>query len=641
MKQDVSRHSGSGQAVQREQHALRPAPGRVTLTSKLSGSQGASVQRREQAQGGARPAATARSSSLDALMDIAHRGLSAVQAQGGIDADPASVHRAAAEGTSDSGSRLPYQERIQAAFGAHDIGGVRAHVGGAAKAASERMGAEAYATGNHVAFRQAPDLHTAAHEAAHVVQQRAGVQLKGGVGQSGDPYEQHADRVADAVVRGESAEGLLGQMTGGAGGAALQRKQAPDAVQMRGAVVDPYGGGTTVSRDGNGKVNDNRGADRFEQGQMRDMNNPAQAEEGWREDVFLEMCAQLAYAPSLSSNRNAQNILHIHGYRTEWYATGNDPQTGLFVGVLGPREAGRPYIVCFRGTEPTTLADLAADIEPAGVGMGQFYPFGDRRVNPEIVRVLGSLPGGGNIVTGHSLGGALAQICATHYADRFGRVVTFQAPGISQAMVNQFNQREQRPRATHHIAAVDAVDRAGQEHLPGATYMHHTTQNDFTVPALDIPVYATPILQAIPGISGVNVQVQLQRVWNFVYGIMNGHMRRMLVSSQMSNKYQQVGMNGNWGYPHQIYGEGAMPTNQSNPIVRYDRYPEARENTSYEIDRRLTGIMGRVLARVGTEVVDALQAARQAFQWFIDETIRSIREGIDGGLDFWRGVFTF
>jgi pimeloyl-ACP methyl ester carboxylesterase len=262
-------------------------------------------------------------------------------------------------------------------------------------------------------------------------------------------------------------------------------------------------------------------------------------------------------------------------------------------------------------------------------------------VNPEIVRVIGSLPGGGNIVTGHSLGGALAQICATHYADRFGRVVTFQAPGISQAMVDSFNQREQRPRVTHHIAAVDAVDRAGQEHLPGATYMHHTTQNDFTVPTLDIPVYATPILQAIPGVSGVNVRVQLERVWNFIYGIMNGHMRRMLVSSQMSDKYRQVGMNGNWGYPHQIYGEGAMPTNQSNPIVRYDRYPQARENTSYEIDRRLTGVLARVLARIGDVVVDAFQSARQAFEWFIDEMLRSMREGIEGGLDFWRGVFTF
>jgi hypothetical protein len=46
------------------------------------------------------------------------------------------------------------------------------------------------------------------------VQQRGGVQLKGGVGQTGDAYEQHADQVADAVVRGESAEAVLDQHAG-------------------------------------------------------------------------------------------------------------------------------------------------------------------------------------------------------------------------------------------------------------------------------------------------------------------------------------------------------------------------------------------------------------------------------------------
>ncbi len=37
----------------------------------------------------------------------------------------------------------------------------------------ERTGAEAYASGNDVAFKSNPDLHTVAHEAAHVVQQRS------------------------------------------------------------------------------------------------------------------------------------------------------------------------------------------------------------------------------------------------------------------------------------------------------------------------------------------------------------------------------------------------------------------------------------------------------------------------------------
>ena len=101
------------------------------------------------------------------------------------------------------------------------------------------MGAEAFATGNQVAFGGAPSLRTAAHEAAHSVQQRGGVQLKGGVGQKGDAYERHADAVADAVVAGRSAEGLLdGQAGAGAPGAspAIQRIEEAD-LKQRGARI--------------------------------------------------------------------------------------------------------------------------------------------------------------------------------------------------------------------------------------------------------------------------------------------------------------------------------------------------------------------------------------------------------------------
>ena len=123
-------------------------------------------------------------------------------------ADPGAV---ASAGVQSASERLPHHEQIQASFGRHDVSGIRAQTGGAAAEASRGLGASAYAVGDRVGFAQSPDLHTAAHEAAHVVQQRGGVQLKGGIdGGKGDPYEQHADAVADKVVRGESAEGLLG-----------------------------------------------------------------------------------------------------------------------------------------------------------------------------------------------------------------------------------------------------------------------------------------------------------------------------------------------------------------------------------------------------------------------------------------------
>jgi hypothetical protein len=144
--------------------------------------------------------------------------------------DPFGLHvqDAAERGVSGAGgSALPHGDAIQRSFGRHDISGVTAHVGGAATAACDDIGAQAYATGTRTAFAAAPDLHTAAHEAAHTVQQRAGVQLKGGVGESGDEHEQHADAVADAVVSGRSAEGLLDRYAGGGSG-------AQSAVQLKG-----------------------------------------------------------------------------------------------------------------------------------------------------------------------------------------------------------------------------------------------------------------------------------------------------------------------------------------------------------------------------------------------------------------------
>jgi hypothetical protein len=142
--------------------------------------------------------------------------------------DSGAVQEAATQGVANRGGPLPHSDMIQRLFGRHDISGVEAHVDGPAAVASRAVGAEAYATGHHVAFASPPSLHTAAHEAAHVVQQRGGVQLKGSVGESGDVHEQHADAVADAVVQGKSAEILLDSYARSSGGGSPVVQRKPD-----------------------------------------------------------------------------------------------------------------------------------------------------------------------------------------------------------------------------------------------------------------------------------------------------------------------------------------------------------------------------------------------------------------------------
>jgi hypothetical protein len=168
------------------------------------------------------------------------------QARGAMDVDVDAEHnpdvsrrasladlrrQAAQQGAATGTTKMPHFDRIQAAFGGHDISGIQAHVD---PRSADAVGAQAYATGNDVVFGQEPDLHTAAHEAAHVVQQRAGVQLYGGIGEAGDQYEKNADAVADRVVAGKSAEHLLGAPRNNAAptGGNIQRKdkaeKAPD-----------------------------------------------------------------------------------------------------------------------------------------------------------------------------------------------------------------------------------------------------------------------------------------------------------------------------------------------------------------------------------------------------------------------------
>jgi hypothetical protein len=141
----------------------------------------------------------------------------------------------ATSGLSGSARVLPYFDRIQQSFGPrHDLSSVRAYVGGSASAAAGKLGALAFTLGDQVAFRGPPDLFTAAHEAAHVVQQR-GIANHGQAG--GDASEREADRVAHRVVQGGSSEDLLGQSAPGQRVASVQMRRLPADVEA--LLTDP------------------------------------------------------------------------------------------------------------------------------------------------------------------------------------------------------------------------------------------------------------------------------------------------------------------------------------------------------------------------------------------------------------------
>ncbi|MEZ4398728.1 MAG: DUF4157 domain-containing protein [Kofleriaceae bacterium] len=383
----------------------RPAPGKVTLTSQVA----------------PRAAGTTPPTPSAPRVVQADRGRVAGD-------DPFALHQVAAAGVSGSGGALPHGEAIARSFGNHDVSGIRAHVGGAAAQAAATLGTGAYATGRDVAFAGAPDLRQAAHEAAHVVQQRAGVQLDGGVGQAGDPYERHADDVAAAVVRGDSAEALLDAMAGGGGG----------------------GGGAAVQRD-----EMSRSERRTAEGEAR--GHALELEQLAHRIAYLDSVDQLT-----EDDRTGLTGMGFDLARVRVVHGVGDLEYWVFPRAAGRPGAGHAPVIAFRGT--ATMADVAEDATESGVGMGQFT-MNQARITADVHGL-----GGGVIATGHSLGGALAQIAACYFPDQIASVVTFQAPGISSETLDRIRHRAAGHRPTAHHYRVDGciVDDAGEEHLPGA-----------------------------------------------------------------------------------------------------------------------------------------------------------------------------
>jgi len=181
---------------------------------------------------------------------------------------PGVIQRAARQGLNNADRPLPHGEEIQASFGRHDVSEVRTSIGGTAARASHRMGALAFTSGRQIGFRDHPDLRLAAHEAAHTVQQRAGLSLPGNVGRPGDPFERHADRVADAVVSGRSAEPLLDEVAPGSAESAegepnVQRQLTSfatrtfePALEPREAAVTPSSAGPSAAAPAKAAVTD-------------------------------------------------------------------------------------------------------------------------------------------------------------------------------------------------------------------------------------------------------------------------------------------------------------------------------------------------------------------------------------------------
>jgi triacylglycerol lipase len=131
-------------------------------------------------------------------------------------------------------------------------------------------------------------------------------------------------------------------------------------------------------------------------------------------------------------------------------------------------------VICFRGTEPTELSDLGADLNafPDRGKVGGFVHNGFQnelekvwnKVKAEVEKKPKKKP---LYITGHSLGGAMATICASRLQKQVSCLYTYGSPRVgSKKFIENSNFSHYR-----HVNNNDAVPR-----VPFAIlgYMHHS-----------------------------------------------------------------------------------------------------------------------------------------------------------------------
>ncbi|MDJ0843582.1 MAG: Calx-beta domain-containing protein, partial [Crocosphaera sp.] len=152
-------------------------------------------------------------------------------------------------------------------------------------------------------------------------------------------------------------------------------------------------------------------------------------------------------------------------------------------------DQARPPILVIRGTE--SAQDWFSNASPEGVGYSQFTASKDD-INQWLSDVSQSED---NVtfrphITGHSLGGALTQWVGGSYSGELGKIVTFNAPGISEKNGINLNPSNNQG-VKHYITSADIVSMAGSTYLNGVWDLSKYSKLGS---AIDFEKHSVPVL---------------------------------------------------------------------------------------------------------------------------------------------------
>lgn len=168
-------------------------------------------------------------------------------------------------------------------------------------------------------------------------------------------------------------------------------------------------------------------------------------------------------------------------------SSSGDNETGLQAVRIDPMDpdSGIGSVVGFRGTEPFaghqgTLTNPLGALDDVAADLGRDIGGNQYRENQDRINALIAGGTGPVTLTGHSLGGALAQHAAAgSTSGNVANVVGFQAPGIDASSAQAFDQANADGHigVRFHEHSNDVVHRAGQQKL-GGTHNTWTDTND-------------------------------------------------------------------------------------------------------------------------------------------------------------------
>ncbi|MFA5250150.1 MAG: hypothetical protein WC371_01925 [Parachlamydiales bacterium] len=152
---------------------------------------------------------------------------------------------------------------------------------------------------------------------------------------------------------------------------------------------------------------------------------------------------------------------------------------------LAPANCPAPALLIAKGTSTTKFAELLADLDPQ-IGSKAFEAVKDRLKDWLDNLRANDLQNRRIIVTGHSLGGAIAQRIACDFFFQTEQLVTFNAPSPGKKTIARFKakmakagkEQKETPAVAHFVNKRDLIPLAGgTAPVPGHIYELPTPQN--------------------------------------------------------------------------------------------------------------------------------------------------------------------